>query len=171
MISSIFGGLHDFFDSGTWDVIRTVGVFFLIILWGATVYWVRKDARRRIESRPVIWLVTLLGAVPPLLGPLVYMLFRPPEYLEDVRERELEIRAIEKRLSARECPVCRADIEPEFLVCPVCSTRLRQSCSNCKRPLEPTWQVCPYCETPTVEAEGPVTLRPKIRPRTQRKAR
>jgi predicted amidophosphoribosyltransferase len=33
-------------------------------------------------------------------------------------------------------------------VCPVCTTRLRQSCRNCKQPLEALWQVCPYCETP-----------------------
>ena len=32
----------------------------------------------------------------------VYMLFRPPEYLEDVRERELEIKAMEERLGRGE---------------------------------------------------------------------
>ena len=50
------------------------------------------------------------------------MLFRPPEYLEDVRERELEMKAMEERLSLRnsQCPVCRATVEPSFLVCPVC---------------------------------------------------
>jgi predicted amidophosphoribosyltransferase len=77
------------------------------------------------------------------------MLFRPPEYLEDVRERELEIKAMEQRLARRDmhCPVCRAEVDSAFLVCPVCTTRLRQSCRNCKQPLEALWQVCPYCET------------------------
>src|SRR5207237_762035 len=80
---------------------------------------------------------TLLGLVPPFVGALIYMLFRPPEYLEDVRERELEIKAMEERLARGDlhCPVCRADVDPSFLVCPVCTTRLRQSCSNCKAPL------------------------------------
>ena len=82
--------------------------------------------------------------------PIIYMFFRPPEYLEDVRERELEIRAMEERLSGRDlhCPVCRAEVEPSFLVCPVCTTKLKQSCANCKAPLEPLWQICPFCETP-----------------------
>ena len=99
------------------------------------------------------------------------MLFRPPEYLSDVRERELEIRAIERRLSAQECPVCHADIEPEFLVCPVCATKLRRSCEGCQRPLEPSWRICPYCETPVAPADGPVTLRTDAAPRASRKTR
>jgi RNA polymerase subunit RPABC4/transcription elongation factor Spt4 len=162
--ATFFGGLHGFFHSTTWSVIESVGAGFLVLLWGATVFWVNKDARRRIASRPLVWLATLLGAAPPFLGPLVYMLFRPPEYLDDVRERELEIRAIEQRLVARVCPVCGAEAEPEFLVCPVCTTKLRQACTKCKRPLEPAWKVCPYCET-RVGAAEPLALRPKRAPR------
>ena len=87
------------------------------------------------------------------------MFFRPPEYLEDVRERELEIKAMEERLADRDlhCPVCRAEVEPAFLVCPVCTTKLKQACVSCKAPLEPLWQVCPYCETP-VDAPAPLEL-------------
>ena len=92
------------------------------------------------------------------------MLFRPPEYLEDVRERELEIRAIESRLGPPElkCKVCGCAVEPDFLVCPVCTTKLRAPCAECNRPLEPAWQVCPYCATP-VPVEAPVPLAPKVR--------
>jgi RNA polymerase subunit RPABC4/transcription elongation factor Spt4 len=115
----------------------------------------------------LVGIATVLGAVPPFLGPLVYMLFRPPEYLEDVRERELEIKAIERRLGEQEerCTVCGATVGPDFLVCPVCTTKLRQACTSCGRPLDPTWQVCPYCETPV--STEPVPLRPKTQ-RTRR---
>ncbi len=148
MSLSIFSGIHNFFQSATWSVVRALGIAFIGVLWAATVFWVWKDAKRRIEDRRLVFVATLLGAVPPFLGPLVYMLFRPPEYLDDVHERELEIKAIEQRLGARACPVCRADVADEYLVCPVCTTRLRQACTNCARPLEQAWQVCPYCETP-----------------------
>jgi RNA polymerase subunit RPABC4/transcription elongation factor Spt4 len=168
---SVFGGIHDFFQSTLWSLIQTVGAFLLVVLWGATAYWVHKDAKRRIAAPALVWLATGLGAVVPFLGPLIYMLFRPPEYLEDVRERELEIKAIELRLSARECSVCHTEVEPEFLVCPVCMTKLRQSCSKCHRPLEPAWQMCPYCETPVAGTEQPVALRAKGSPRGSRKAR
>jgi hypothetical protein len=150
--SGLFDGVNDFFNSGTWLVIRNLLVFFVAVFWLASAYWVFKDARRRIEDPWLVAMATILGLVPPFIGPLVYLFFRPPEYLEDVRERELEIRAMEERLSGREshCPVCRAAVEPEFLICPVCTTKLRQACVTCKAPLEPLWQVCPYCETPIV---------------------
>ena len=171
MTGGIFSGTHDFFHSGTWDVIRNVTAVTLGVLWLATIFWVFKDARRRTGSRLLVCFYTLLGAVPPFLGPLIYMLFRPPEYLEDVRERELEIKAIERRLDVHECPVCRAEADPDFLVCPVCTTKLRQACVKCERPLEPSWQVCPYCETPIAGAEAPVSLRSTSWPRRTGKAR
>jgi RNA polymerase subunit RPABC4/transcription elongation factor Spt4 len=154
--------VHDFFNSTTWQVVRALGVLFVLLFWVATIFWVRKDARRRIADWRLVWLATLVGAIPPFLGPLIYMLLRPPEYLEDVRERELELKMIEQGLDVRElqCWVCSAHVEPEFLVCPVCTTRLRQACTNCTRPLEPAWQVCPYCEEPVVVDENTVPLRP-----------
>ena len=143
-------GIFDFFSHSTWAVIRNLSLFFVAVFWLSVAFWVYKDARRRIEDPWLVAMATLLGLVPPFLGALIYMLFRPPEYLEDVREPQLEIKAMEQRLSRRDlhCPVCRAEVDPGFLVCPVCTTRLRQSCSNCKQPLEALWQVCPFCETP-----------------------
>jgi len=150
LADGFFGALHDFFGSGGWPIIRNLAIFMLVVFWLAIGYWVYKDARRRIEDPWLVAMATVLGLVPPFVGVFIYMLFRPPEYLEDVRERELEIKAIEERLSLRNlhCPVCRAEVDENFLVCPVCTTRLRQSCETCKAPLEPLWQVCPYCETP-----------------------
>ena len=147
----VFTRVGDFFDSGTWLVIRNLGIFFLVVFWLAWAYWVYKDARRRIEDPWLVAMAAILGLVP-IIGPLVYLFFRPPEYLEDRRERELEIRAMEEQIGQRavNCPVCRAPVEPEFLVCPVCTTKLKQACTSCKAPLEPLWQVCPYCETPVV---------------------
>jgi RNA polymerase subunit RPABC4/transcription elongation factor Spt4 len=175
VIGSTFSGVHDFFHSSTWYVIRNLAVFFVVVFWLATVYWVYKDARRRIADHLIVWVVTAVGVVP-FIGPLIYMLFRPPEYLEDVRERELEIKAMEKRLGGRDlhCPVCRADVDEEYLVCPVCTTRLRQACTTCGRPLEAAWQVCPYCETPIEhDPDAPVALAQakKRPPRARRQTR
>ena len=171
--SNPFDDVNDFFSSGTWLVIRNLAIFFVVVFWLATAYWVYKDARRRIDDPWLVAMATILGLVPPFVGPLIYMLFRPPEYLEDVRERDLEIKAMEQRLSLRDlqCPVCRADVDPSFLICPVCTTRLRQACTNCSQPLEAMWQVCPYCETPVdggAELPQLETARPRRRRRVER---
>ena len=139
----------DFFNSEEWLVIRNVTLFFVVVFWLASAYWVYKDARRRIDDPWLLAMAVALGIFPPFIGPLLYMLFRPPEYLEDIRERDLEIRAMEDSMDVAECcPVCRAAIEPTFLACPVCTTKLKDSCRRCKAPLEPLWQMCPFCETP-----------------------
>jgi hypothetical protein len=147
-----------FFHSTPWLVGRNLGIFFGVVFWLAVGFWTFKDARRRIHDPWLVATATILGLVPPFVGALIYMLFRPTEYLDDVRERELEIRAIEQRLRVREqvCPVCRSSVEISYLVCPVCTTRLRQACSSCKAPLEPLWQLCPFCETPVLGATGHV---------------
>ena len=169
MIASTFGSTHDFFNSGTWLVIRNLGLFFVFVFWLATLSWIYKDARRRIEDPWLVGAATILGLIPPFIGALIYMLFRPPEYLEDVRERELEIKAMEDRLAKRDlhCPVCRSEVDSSFLVCPICTTKLKQSCTNCKAPLEALWQVCPYCETPV---EPTAAVLPQFESRRRRRA-
>jgi Double zinc ribbon len=167
----VFFAADSFFDSDAWNVAQNLGLFLGLVFWAATVYWVYKDARRRIEDPWLVAIATLLGAIPPFLGPLIYMLFRPPEYLEDVRERELEILAIEEQLAERDlrCPVCRGTVDPSFLVCPVCTTRLKQACEACGSPLEPIWQVCPYCATPV--PPGIVTGEEVLQPLRLRRSR
>ena len=155
------------------DVARNVGILLGVVFWLATVYWVYKDARRRIEDPWLVGMATVLGAIPPFLGPLIYMLFRPPEYLDEVRERELEMLAMEERLAEHglRCPVCRGPVDASFLVCPVCTTRLKQACTECAAPLEPIWQVCPYCATPVPPGvvTGEDVLQP-VRPRRSRRS-
>jgi hypothetical protein len=148
--------LASFLSSGAQHAILNGLAFFAFVLWLSLGYWTYKDARRRIEDPLLIGLSTLVALVIPFVGPFIYMLFRPPEYLEDVRERELEIKAIEDRIAAADqrCPVCHAEADPGYLVCPVCTTKLKQACASCGAPLEPIWQVCPYCETP-IEAALP----------------
>jgi Double zinc ribbon len=158
-----------FFDSTTWAVSRNLALFFVVVFWLATAFWVYKDARRRVGDPWLVAMAALLGLLPPFVGPIIYLFFRPPESIEDRRERELEIRAIEESLSQRglRCPVCRGQVDAAFLVCPVCTTRLKQACSACGAPLEPIWQACPYCATsvPPAGVTGEAALQPLRVPR------
>jgi hypothetical protein len=153
-------GLHDVFQSTAFDVTRNLVLFFVAVFWLGLAYWVSRDARRRIDDGWLVGTATLVGLVP-FVGPLVYLLFRPPETLADVRAREIELRALEARLLPKpqpKCPVCRSGVEASFLVCPVCTTTLKQPCVACKAPLEPLWQACPYCATPVGSKVEPVAI-------------
>ena len=113
-------------------------------------------AQRRIAD-PMLVYCAAAASLFPFAGTAVYMIIRPPEYLDDVRERELEMEASEARLAAIQsfCPQCDHEIEREFLVCPHCLHRLKDPCQNCGKPLTQTWTLCPYCENPVRPAEFP----------------
>lgn len=143
----IFPAVHDLLHSTGSVVARDVGILLAVVLWLGLAFRVNRDARRRIRDPILVFFATLLGLAAPYIGPVVYLLFRPTETLDDLRSRRVEIRALEQQLarSQQACPVCRASIEPDYMACPVCATMLRQPCAKCDAPLEPLWLLCPYC--------------------------
>ena len=148
-------GIHDFFQSTGFTVARNVAIVLAVVFWLALAYWVHKDARRRIRDRFPRFLANLLGLVPPFIGPVVYLLFRPAETIADVRSRNAELQALEEQLARVRpaCPVCTSPVEPDYLACPVCTTMLREPCPACHAPLEPLWQICPYCASSPVQLQ------------------
>jgi hypothetical protein len=123
-------------------------ILFLIVIYLALVYWTYMDARRRIVD-PMLIACATAASLFPFVGTIVYMIVRPPEYLDDVRERELEMQAAEARLHDLNyvlCPHCDYEVEKDFLRCPSCLRKLKDPCGNCRRPLDPAWKLCPYCE-------------------------
>jgi hypothetical protein len=72
-----------------------LAILFLVILWLALVYWTWSDARRRIGDPLLVGCATVASLVFPMLGTIVYAIVRPPEYLDDVYEREASIDASE----------------------------------------------------------------------------
>jgi hypothetical protein len=137
-------------------------VLFLAAIWLALVFWTFADARRRIEDPMLVGCATAASLFFPFVGTIVYAIVRPPEYLEDVRERELEIAAAEARLHQVEglhCPHCDFEIEKSFLRCPSCLRRLKEPCGTCGRPLDPRWKICPYCEAEVGQAAPRQTRR------------
>ncbi len=121
----------------------------LAVIWLALIYWTFADARRRIGDGLLVACATIVSFIP-FLGTIVYMIVRPPEYLADVHERNLEIQAAQARLAQigmHVCPYCDHEVEREFLRCPHCLRKLKDPCVNCQKPLAAEWKICPYCET------------------------
>jgi hypothetical protein len=139
-------------------------LLFLVVIWLALVYWTYGDARRRVAD-PMLVACATAASLFPFIGTIVYMIVRPPEYLDDVREREIEIAAAEARLASLEqlaCQYCGFEVESAFLRCPSCLRRLKEPCTVCGKPLDPRWKICPYCEA-EVGQRPPEVRRPRVR--------
>jgi hypothetical protein len=128
-----------------------VVIVYVVVLWLALAFYVYRDSRQRSNSPSFVLLSTLVGIVPPFLGPLIYFVIRPPHTLEEERSLALEEQALlEPPLDGvitRPCPTCGREIEKEFIVCPYCRTQFARRCTSCDRSLRLGWSVCPYCAT------------------------
>ncbi|HEY2719371.1 MAG TPA: zinc ribbon domain-containing protein [Solirubrobacteraceae bacterium] len=153
-------------ESSGLNLVVDLLILFVVVLYLSLIYWTYADARRRIMDPMLVGCATAASLFP-FVGTIVYMILRPPEYLEDVRERELEVQAAEARLHEFDhslCPHCDYRVERDFIRCPSCLRKLKERCVNCSRPLDQAWTICPYCETEVAASEAPRRTR---RRRTQ----
>lgn len=132
--------------SPLFKLISQLCVLFGIVFHLALVFWTWRDANKRGAMG---WFWGLVSMAFSVAGWAIYLVVRPPEFLEDARERELEIRAKEISLSRdlETCPACYKPIDKDFLLCPYCMKKLRKPCIECGKALKLNWGVCPYCKT------------------------
>src|ERR1700682_6553604 len=136
-------------ESSGLNLVIDLVILFVVVVYLSLIYWTYADARRRILD-PMLVGCSTAASLFPFVGTIVYMILRPPEYLEDVHERELEVQAAEARLHEFDhghCPHCDYRVERDFVRCPSCLRKLKERCVSCSRPLDQAWTICPYCET------------------------
>jgi hypothetical protein len=127
----------------------TLFILMLVAVWLALIVYTYFDAKRRVSDPFLVACATIASFIP-YMGTAVYAILRPPEFLEDAHERELEIRAAELRvrqLTELSCPNCEYPVEKNYLRCPNCQHSLKDPCPSCGKPVDPRWAVCPYCES------------------------
>jgi hypothetical protein len=148
------------------NLAATLFLLMLVVLWLALIVYTYLDARRRIAD-PFLIACATVASFFPFIGTAVYAIVRPPEYLEDAHERELEIKAAELRvrqLRDQTCPNCEYPVEKNFLRCPNCQRRLKDPCPTCSKPVDPRWGLCPYCETTLSGGDKPRRQKRQRRP-------
>ncbi len=119
---------------------------FLAAFWVSLVIWTFRDIRARSRDIFAQLLASLLVLIFGPLGLGLYLILRPRETLAEAYERSLEEEALLQDIEDRQvCPGCKHSIEPDFMICPYCHTRLRKLCPHCGRLLHLRWNVCPYC--------------------------
>jgi len=162
MALAIFGITNDGLN-----LAATLFLLMLVVLWLALIVYTYLDARRRI-SDPFLVACATVASFFPFIGTAVYTIVRPPEFLEDAHERELEIKAAELRvrqLRDQTCPSCEYPVERNYLRCPNCQQRLKDPCPTCSKPVDPRWGLCPFCETAL--GGGERSRRPRRRPESE----
>jgi hypothetical protein len=149
------------------DTAASVALLVLGVLYLSLIFWTFADARRRIDD-PLLVVCATLASFFPFVGTIVYLIVRPPEFLDDVRLRELEMTAAEARLASLDyslCPHCDYEVQSDYLRCPSCMRKLKERCYSCSKPIDPAWRICPFCEAET-SAPTPSSTRRRRRQTT-----
>ena len=125
MLTALFG-----IEDGSLNLAVNLLILVLVIVWLSLIYWTFADARRRIDDSVLVGAATAASLFP-FNGTIIYSILRPPEFIEDRRERDLEIKESElrlRRLSETSCDRCEHPIELDWLRCPECQHRLKDPC-------------------------------------------
>jgi hypothetical protein len=156
LLANIFGIKNDALSTAASVAVLVLGVLYLSL-----IFWTFADARRRIDD-PLLVVCATLASFFPFVGTIVYVIVRPPEFLDDVRLRELEMTAAEARLASMDyslCPHCDYEVQSDYLRCPSCMRKLKERCYSCGKPVDPAWKLCPYCEAETGAVPPPSARR------------
>ena len=136
-------------------------ILFLVVIYLALVYWTYMDAIRRIED-PMLVICATVASLFPFVGTILYVIVRPPEYLEDIHERELEMQAAEARLHEANymlCPHCDYEVKEDFLRVPELRAQAARPLPQLRTPAGPHVEALPVlrgragrCRTPAPAA-------------------
>jgi hypothetical protein len=123
-----------------------IGIAYLIAVWFAVVAWTFRDIEARSRSVFTQVFSTLLVVLFFIPGLLLYLILRPKETLDQAFQRALEEEYLLQDLDdAPVCLGCQRAVDPDFVLCPHCHTRLREPCPSCERLVDVRWSLCPYC--------------------------
>ncbi|MGH2536861.1 MAG: double zinc ribbon domain-containing protein [Candidatus Promineifilaceae bacterium] len=124
----------------------------LAALWISLIIWTFRDMRSRSRDPFAQLLAAVMVALLPGVGLVVYLILRPSESLAEAYERALEEEALLQEIEERPaCPGCSRTVEPRWLLCPHCHTRLRKACPDCDSLMELHWNLCPYCGSNVID--------------------
>jgi RNA polymerase subunit RPABC4/transcription elongation factor Spt4 len=139
--------------------VSIIGAITAAIIGGLTI-WTFRDIRSRSRDILVQILATVMVAVIPIAGVLVYFMLRPRETLSESYVRALEEESLLAGIEHQEfCPSCGRRVDSDMVFCPSCHTKLRNPCPNCQRPVHLSWDLCPYCGE-TLQPEIPLISKP-----------
>jgi hypothetical protein len=122
---------------------------YLVVLWLAAAYWAFRDMQLRTDNPIAPYLAAAAIVISLPLFPLAifaYRIVRPQERVGEIYERNLAEEAMLAEIEAiRHCPSCDRRVDPEWIICPSCRTRLNRVCPNCTKLVGLDWSLCAWC--------------------------
>lgn len=142
--------------------VAVIGAISTALLAGLAV-WTFRDIRSRSHDVLVQILATVMVAVIPIAGILIYFMLRPRETLAEAYVRALEEESLLASIEHQEfCPSCGRRVDSDMQFCPSCHAKLRNPCPHCGRAVHLSWDLCPYCGG-ALTPELPVVRKPAAR--------
>ena len=121
-------------------------ILVLVVVWLALVFWTFADARRRIDDPMLVGCATLASLFP-FVGTIVYMIVRPPEYLDDVRAAragDAGGRGAARRSSTTSCArTASTRSRRDYLRCPSCHAQAQGALPLCGKADRPDVEAVP----------------------------
>lgn len=138
---SVGGWFHGFDGIGRFAMFVLPAAF--IVLWGAVLIWVYRDAEKRGMSG-ILWLLLVL--IGNFIGLLVYAIVRSETGVRRPNGSGAGPAPPPSGPAGR-CPHCGKPVATEHAFCPSCGKSLKTACPACGKPVDPEWKVCPVCGT------------------------
>jgi hypothetical protein len=150
ILETIGNAIGSIFDNPVVQLGFQLLTIYWIVLWIAAAYWAFRDMQGRTDNPLAPYLAAAFIIVfSPLLFPLAvftYRIVRPQERIGEVYERNLAEEAMLAEIEAiPHCPSCERRVDPAWLICPTCRTRLNRVCPNCTRLVGLDWSLCAWC--------------------------
>jgi RNA polymerase subunit RPABC4/transcription elongation factor Spt4 len=150
ILQTIGDAIGSIFDNPVVQLGFQLLTIYWIVLWIAAAYWAFRDMQGRTDNPLAPYLAAAFIIVfSPILFPLAvftYRIVRPQERIGEVYERNLAEEAMLAEIEAiPHCPSCERRVDPAWLICPTCRTRLNRVCPNCTRLVGLDWSLCAWC--------------------------
>ena len=162
-IDTIGNAVNTFFSSEAVQTALLALALYLFVIYLASAWWVFRDMRDRTEIPMLPYLASglvLLASPLFFVGALiVYRIIRPPQRLDDIYERNLAEEALlAEAEQIRTCPGCDRRVDPEWIICPWCRSRLQRVCLNCGGLVGLDWTLCARCGRDFERASEPAPM-------------
>ena len=129
-------------------------LFYLLLIWFASVVWVIRDIANRTKDPISIFVAVAISLLLPFVGLPIYFILRPSVTLNQSFENSIEQRLMLTEMynidicsNAR----CRKPLKENWITCVYCGRQERKLCTkpDCKTVMAKKWAFCPTCSAPS----------------------